>query len=472
MADWKNISDEEFDEVFRKQTENHEEVLWPDAWDKMSEKLDKKDNKRRFVIWWRYAAVLVAGLLIGLLTYNSVFKTSSLADNATKITGIENIDSTKTNQDPKLNSNKPPLSEGQDQTTVNKTDLNQSQKALKKETTTRTFSNRAQKQFLTNNKIQNNKKENLAKNTKKNEKAENKKGLDETLNQVSSQIAKTSLPEENNQTQIPAEQVVKTTEPNPSEVLKEQISGDQVTKTDDLKTTDSQTIAEATQSNLNESENQSAEQKSDNQKIDILSKFGFLIGASPDYSTISFNEMKPMGYNLRLGLQYSLSKKLKLEAGIIRSLKLYDAYPENYTWPANWGMPSSPLKEVSASCSMLDIPIGLKYEFRQKKKSTLFAAMGITNYYMMNEKYNYYYENDADPNIKMRKWEGSTGFAGAGVINLSIGIQKEISKNFKIQLEPFIKAPIRNIGLGNVRLFSSGIFLNVIPQNIFKKSNR
>jgi hypothetical protein len=472
MADWKNISDEEFDDVFRKQTENHEEVLWPDAWNKMSEKLDKKDNKRRFIIWWRYAAVLVGGLLIGLMFYNRVNKTSTLTDNPTEIPKIKNIDTIKTNKYPKINSNKPPLAKGQEQTIENKTDLNQSQKAIKKENTSSTLFNRSQKQFLTNNKINKNKKENLPKNTKKKQKEENKKGLDKTLNQVSPQIAKTSLPEENNQTQIPNEQVVKTTESNPSDVLKEQISGDQVTKTDDLKTTDSQTIAESTQSNIKESENQSVEQISDNQKIDVLSKFSFLIGASPDYSTISFNEMKPMGYNLRLGFQYSLLKKLKLEAGIIRSLKLYDAYPENYTWPANWGMPSSPLREVSASCSMLDIPIGLKYEFRQKKKSTLFVAMGITNYYMMNEKYNYYYENDADPNIKMRKWEGSTGFAGAGVINLSIGIQKEISKNFKIQLEPFIKAPIRNIGLGNVRLFSSGIFLNVIPQNFFKKSNR
>ena len=32
MKDWNNIPDEEFDDVFRDISQNHNEEVWPDAW--------------------------------------------------------------------------------------------------------------------------------------------------------------------------------------------------------------------------------------------------------------------------------------------------------------------------------------------------------------------------------------------------------------------------------------------------------
>ncbi len=80
---------------------------------------------------------------------------------------------------------------------------------------------------------------------------------------------------------------------------------------------------------------------------------------------------------------------------------------------------------------------------------------------MLNEKYDYYYENDADPKIKRRNWEGNTGMYGWGVINFALGYQRRVYKKLSLQFEPFVKMPIKNVGFGKVKLLSTGIFVNL-----------
>jgi hypothetical protein len=138
-------------------------------------------------------------------------------------------------------------------------------------------------------------------------------------------------------------------------------------------------------------------------------------------------------------------------------------------WPVKWGKPSSPLKEVTATCKMLDIPVAIAYQFLEKGSNKLYTSLGITNYKMMNEKYEYWYENDADPNLKWRKWEGSSGFFGAGVVNLSLGLERKLTNFLSVQVEPFVKIPVKNVGFGNVKLFTTGIFLNLKTQAPRKK---
>jgi hypothetical protein len=200
------------------------------------------------------------------------------------------------------------------------------------------------------------------------------------------------------------------------------------------------------------------------EQANILRKLALNLGFSPDYSKVVASEFGPLGYNLQVILDYKISQKWALRAGVIKSLKLYDAYPEDYAWPVKWGKPSSPLREVEATCDMLDIPISLSYQILKKGSNQLYTTLGITNYKMINEKYEYFYENDADPNLKWRKWEGSSGFFGAGVVNMSLGIERKLTNFLSVQFEPFVKIPIKNVGFGNVKLLTTGLFLNIKTQ--------
>jgi hypothetical protein len=44
------------------------------------------------------------------------------------------------------------------------------------------------------------------------------------------------------------------------------------------------------------------------------------------------------------------------------------------------------------------------------------------------------------------------------VLNLAVGVQYKLAPRWQMQLEPFIKAPLADLGERNVRLSSIGVF--------------
>ena len=465
MKDWNDITDEEFDDAFRDISLNHQEEVWPDAWPLMQEKLEEENRKRRFLIFWRSAAALLIFGTLGVIS-TLYFKNESLA---TKRTNIEN-----------KNEKNIPFSEYKTQAQIAKKESLQ-QKSVQNQvnhtkslppinTTVRTKAEEKKKAIF-NKKYEANTAsiQVLKKNKLKAEFTQN------------NQIVVKSLPVDellfsqktNSETQSTQKTEIKQTEEKIEVVISEKKSEIDKFKVIDLIKAEPQLqeayYKEDTVVILTNQSNQSVKQKATkeisealpSEEANILQRLALNLGFSPDYSKVVASEFGPMGYNLQVILDYKISQKLALRAGIIKSLKLYDAYPEDYAWPVKWGKPSSPLREVQASCDMLDIPISVSYQILKKGSNQLYTTLGITNYKMINEKYEYFYENDADPNLKWRKWEGSSGFFGAGVVNMSIGIERKLTNFLSVQLEPFVKIPIKNVGFGDVKLLTTGLFLNI-----------
>jgi hypothetical protein len=190
---------------------------------------------------------------------------------------------------------------------------------------------------------------------------------------------------------------------------------------------------------------------------------------SPDLSTVGSNKIDKMGSNFGGLIEYRFGKRLVLQTGLIKSVKKYDAYPEQYTWV--WGMPASKLMEIGANCKMLDIPINLRYDIVANTKTRIFTSAGLTSYNMRNETYHYDYEDNTNPNLKRHNWSGKTGTYKMSNLNLSVGFEKQISKSFTMQVEPFVKSPLKSIGFGKVPLITYGLMFSVnCPlNNLIKK---
>lgn len=88
------------------------------------------------------------------------------------------------------------------------------------------------------------------------------------------------------------------------------------------------------------------------------------------------------------------------------------------------GVPSSRLTGISAVCRMIDFPIVLSYELFAKNKNSVYSSLGVSTYKMLNERYDYHYENDADPKNKWENWERNTVIMG-GRSKFSARIPKE-----------------------------------------------
>lgn len=183
------------------------------------------------------------------------------------------------------------------------------------------------------------------------------------------------------------------------------------------------------------------------------------LAVSPDFSLITTDKIARLGTNWAALLEYRFNNRLSLHTGVIRSMKYYNAYPESYAWPYSWPDPPV-LIDINATCKMLDIPLNLRYDITQKPNSRLFVSAGATSYVMLNEKYTYNYENQWDPKIKWRNWEGKTGSYYLSVLNFSFGYEHQVFRRLSLQAEPFLKVPIGKVGFGKVNLSTIGIFVS------------
>lgn len=186
------------------------------------------------------------------------------------------------------------------------------------------------------------------------------------------------------------------------------------------------------------------------------SGLGLRVLYSPDFSTIQTNKIFKVGNNIGIAGEYRFNKRWSVQTGVIKSLKYYYALPEQYTSPYSL----KNLKDINATCDMLDIPLNLRFDFVNTPQHKWFATAGATSYLMLKEKYSYNYESSYGTPAKTKDWEGKTGFYPFGVINISAGYERRLFKNFTAQAEPFFKVPVQNVGYGNVKLATFGLFIS------------
>lgn len=181
--------------------------------------------------------------------------------------------------------------------------------------------------------------------------------------------------------------------------------------------------------------------------------------ATPDLSFISSSEMLK-NPRLALGamLEYRFARRWSIQVGVIKSDKVYTATGEQYKWPEIWNSQKARPTEVAANCKVLDIPINIRFDVLEGRRSRWFVSSGVSSYKMMNERYDYTYPPHSYP--KWMNWEGSTGNYWMGILNASVGVERQIGRNFSLQVEPFWKIPMAEVGFGKIKLQTSGFFIS------------
>jgi hypothetical protein len=190
------------------------------------------------------------------------------------------------------------------------------------------------------------------------------------------------------------------------------------------------------------------------------SNFSISLVLSPDMSTVgSVSGFHNPGYKFGFVLEYFITQNFSVSTGFVQSMVRYSAPGSQYNPPVYWANDISP-EEIVAQCLLLDIPITLKFNFLNFDRSRFFATAGASSYIMQNEDYQFSYSQD--PNGQLDNWSGQTGtrhwFSNAG---FSIGYELDIHPNWSLRAEPFIKVPMREIGWGNVKLYSMGSFISL-----------
>lgn len=176
--------------------------------------------------------------------------------------------------------------------------------------------------------------------------------------------------------------------------------------------------------------------------------FSLSVLAAPDLNGVKgFNGGK-VGFNTGLGLGIHFTDRLSLQTGVIYSKKPYNAAPGDY----HTGYSPQGLVNIAADCDVIDIPLNLQYQLYRKGLNSISVNAGLSSYLMLREEYQYEYGN-YDPRSYEYRNE-NRHFMGVG--NAGVTLERKVSDNMSIGLQPFIKVPLTGIGHGNVRLISAG----------------
>lgn len=192
-------------------------------------------------------------------------------------------------------------------------------------------------------------------------------------------------------------------------------------------------------------------------KKKFIQKFEIGVLAGLDLSNVKFSNAGKGGLNLGLQVGYRFSNRWSVNSGIVYNKKNYKALAKDF---AKRGPFRYPIYNINGNCSMLDIPVNVRYDFSVSTKRRYFVSTGLSTYLMDKEYYDYnYYSNGQE---RKDDWSTSKNTSYLfSILNISAGMERPLGKHFAIQAEPYLKLPLKGVGYGDLQLNSYGINLSL-----------
>ena len=185
-----------------------------------------------------------------------------------------------------------------------------------------------------------------------------------------------------------------------------------------------------------------------------------LMGA-PDVTTVKFAGVERPMLNLGITLEYRLTDRLRVNTGLLRSTKQYVARRDDYDWGRyRYLVYQHDFEDVGGACTVLDVPLSLRYDFLNRPQYRLFGSAGLSSFFMQREKYYYAWQEQGKEFLWQREVVNENRHL-LSIFNLSFGYERALSSRWSVQAEPYLKVPLGGVGLGKVLLTSAGVFVGV-----------
>ncbi|MBO2010543.1 hypothetical protein [Hymenobacter negativus] len=185
----------------------------------------------------------------------------------------------------------------------------------------------------------------------------------------------------------------------------------------------------------------------------------FYIGlvAAPDLTTVKFVDVERPKLNIGVVLEYRLTNRLRVSTGLLRANKQYVARREDYDWGAYPKAATRNFTWVDGACTVLDVPLNLRYDAVVRPQARLFGSVGLSSFFMQRERYMYDYTEYNTPYVWDRTYVNENQHLFS-VLNLSFGYEHRLGTHWSLQAEPYLKVPLAGVGVGKVQLTSGGVF--------------
>jgi len=204
----------------------------------------------------------------------------------------------------------------------------------------------------------------------------------------------------------------------------------------------------------------SVDKKNTGLHINRSLQLGFVI--APDFASVNSLAGDRPGLSLGLTIDYQIMNRWYLSTGLIYTKKNYSAGAKDYHAPYDYYRNNNMYNVdlVKGTFNMLEIPINLRYDYSIVGNTTFFATAGLSSYLLTHENCNYYFD------LFGRGFHREFDYKNRqtrlfSTVNLSMGVETGISNSVSLQVAPYLKLPIGNLGFGQVQLSSMGISFGV-----------
>lgn len=183
-------------------------------------------------------------------------------------------------------------------------------------------------------------------------------------------------------------------------------------------------------------------------------KFSISVSVAPDVTALKIKDVEGLGTSIGFNLEYFIQPNLSINTGALYAFKTYrggEGYYTGYT-PA----PSS----ISGDCWILDSPLNVRYYVMDQALGRWFISGGLSSYLMLREKYGLDYNsygNTYEKRVDVR----NNNQHYLGIMNFSLGYERVLTERIAIQVEPYLKVPIKGIGEGRISLKSAGALIGL-----------
>lgn len=181
--------------------------------------------------------------------------------------------------------------------------------------------------------------------------------------------------------------------------------------------------------------------------------------AAPDLSGTQVMDGRLSG-NIGITTTYRITNRISLTGGILYAKKSYETAFNNYRPHDGWSGYHNRPNLVDADCRVLDIPLMVNYTLLQGRRGSWAVSGGLSSYLMLNESYEFTYPEGSEPVYPQRYTVHNENQHLLGVANIGIGYQRKLSPTLSITAQPFVKVPLKGIGQGNIKLYSTGVTLS------------
>ena len=193
----------------------------------------------------------------------------------------------------------------------------------------------------------------------------------------------------------------------------------------------------------------------------VSTKFYVIGSMGADVSGTKLFSFKNSPASLKYGLAvgFNINKKLSVQTGFYAGKKKYIAGEGEYNFKSGSYYTMVKIIKVDADCIVYEIPVSVRYNIVQKKSMNIYTGVGLSSYIMKKEDYNVFFVRNYMEVSRPWNYSGNKHFLSALV--LSAGAEKKLSNKLALQIEPAITVPLKGVGEGTVKLFSTSLLLGL-----------